>query len=172
MVQRRALYRAFLHHDCTTFRRFLLELSHDIRQDELIGVQVLRRLGQTRVHVHRFSTPRLTCRFLPMDSRLRTHAGLGQQPLGPPLYENPQSVSNVDCRAVESTSFRFDPPMDHRDYDGRLMADSWTSYAESDRSMGSIVLFAIKSSNDLTCRFPGLSCAHRGRYRSTRRADE
>jgi hypothetical protein len=46
------LYLSFLHHDCTTFRRFLLELSHDIGQDELIGVQVFRRLGEGRVAVH------------------------------------------------------------------------------------------------------------------------
>jgi hypothetical protein len=43
---------AILHHDCTTVCRFLLELPHDIGQDELIGVQVFRGLGQTRVAVH------------------------------------------------------------------------------------------------------------------------
>jgi RecA-family ATPase len=32
------------------------------------------------------------------------------------------------------------------------------------------VSFAIRSSNDLTCRFLGASCAHRARCRSTRRA--
>jgi hypothetical protein len=37
-----------------------------------------------------------------MDSRFSTHAGLCEQPLGHPLYENPQSVSNADYRAFES----------------------------------------------------------------------
>jgi hypothetical protein len=52
VVQRPVLYLPLLHHDCTTFHRFLLELAHDIGQDELIRVQIPRRLGQTRVAVH------------------------------------------------------------------------------------------------------------------------
>ena len=46
------LYVPFLHHDCTTFRRFLLELSHHIGQDELVRMEVLRRLRERRVTVH------------------------------------------------------------------------------------------------------------------------
>ena len=49
MVQKPVVYWALLHHDCTTFLRPLLELSHDVGQNELIGVQVPRGLGEARV---------------------------------------------------------------------------------------------------------------------------
>jgi hypothetical protein len=46
------LYLPLLHHDCTTFRRFLLELSHHIGQNELVRMKVFRRLRERRVAVH------------------------------------------------------------------------------------------------------------------------
>jgi hypothetical protein len=52
VVHRRMVYLRLLHHDCTTFRRFLLELSHHIGQDELIRMEVFRRLRERRVPIH------------------------------------------------------------------------------------------------------------------------
>jgi hypothetical protein len=48
-VQTPAVYWVLLHRGCTTFRQFLLELSHDLGEHELIRVQVLCGLGERRV---------------------------------------------------------------------------------------------------------------------------
>jgi hypothetical protein len=55
-----------------TIHRFLIELSHDIGQDELVGVQVPRGLGETRVPVHLLEPVELPALRQPSNSALMT----------------------------------------------------------------------------------------------------